>query len=140
MFALQWALKSIFRIVITATAANAYRHPGASSGTSKARRNAPALSPSMEVEDQSDLGDIQCSVFDVPKRYVKGRKTEGYLVCNSVTQAIVEEVSTAQRVRLRMTASGVKNFDMACHAVPANHDDEQHGFANARRHAGPHQR
>jgi integrase len=39
-----------------------------------------------------DLGDIQFSVFEVPRQYVKGRKSEAYVVCNSAAQHIVEKV------------------------------------------------
>src|SRR4029453_544930 len=35
-------------------------------------------------ETQVDLDDFQCSVFEVPKEHVKGRKSQAYLVCNSV--------------------------------------------------------
>ena len=41
-------------------------------------------------EIRVEFGDMTCSVFEVPKQYVKGRKTLGYLVCNSVAQDIVE--------------------------------------------------
>jgi integrase len=41
-------------------------------------------------EIEVDLDDVRCSVFEVPKQYVKGRKSMGYLVCNSVAQNIIE--------------------------------------------------
>lgn len=31
-----------------------------------------------------------CSVFEVPRAYVKGRKSLGCLVCNSVAQQVVD--------------------------------------------------
>ncbi len=45
-----------------------------------------------EWEIRVDLGDVQCSVFEVPRQYVKGRKSEGYVVCNAVAQTIVEQL------------------------------------------------
>lgn len=36
---------------------------------------------------------MQCSVFEVPRLYVKGRRSEGYLVCNSVAQAVVDKAA-----------------------------------------------
>jgi integrase len=41
-------------------------------------------------EIEVDLGDVRCSVFEVPRQYVKGRKSLGYLVCNSAAQDIVD--------------------------------------------------
>jgi hypothetical protein len=63
-------------------------------------------------EIQVDLDDIQCSVFEVPKEYVKGRKTEGYLVCNSVAQAILEQVRGQHNEFVFVwRRERVKNFD-----------------------------
>jgi integrase len=42
-------------------------------------------------EIQLELGDLRCSVFEVPREYVKGRGAEGYLVCNSAAQDIIED-------------------------------------------------
>ena len=33
---------------------------------------------------------LMCSVFEVPREYVKGRKSLGYLVCNSIAQQVVD--------------------------------------------------
>lgn len=45
-----------------------------------------------EWEIKVDLGDVECSVFEVPKQHVKGRKSVRYVVCNSVAQSIVDSV------------------------------------------------
>jgi hypothetical protein len=36
------------------------------------------------------LGEKSVSVFEVPRRYVKGRKSRGYVVCNSVARSILD--------------------------------------------------
>ncbi|HYS14219.1 MAG TPA: tyrosine-type recombinase/integrase, partial [Burkholderiaceae bacterium] len=38
------------------------------------------------------LEDESVSVFEVPRRYVKGRKSLGYVVCNSVARSILDSV------------------------------------------------
>ena len=43
-------------------------------------------------EIRLDLGDVECSVFEVPKEHVKGRRSVRYVVCNSVAQSVVESV------------------------------------------------
>lgn len=59
-----------------------------------------------------ELGDIRCSVFEVPKQYVKGRKSDAYVVCNSVAQTIVEQVR-GQHAEFVFVwrRERVKNFD-----------------------------
>jgi len=63
-------------------------------------------------EIKVDFGDFECSVFEVPREYVKGRKTVGYLVCNTVAQAIVEQVRGQHNENVFVwRRERVKNFD-----------------------------
>jgi integrase len=55
-------------------------------------RDDVAVSLRWDWEIKVDLGDVVCSVFEVPKRHVKGRKTIRYVVCNAVSQNIVDSV------------------------------------------------
>lgn len=45
-----------------------------------------------EWEFRVELGDVECSVFEVPREHVKGRKTFDYVVCNSIAQSVVDSV------------------------------------------------
>jgi hypothetical protein len=55
---------------------------------------------------------MECSVFGVPRLYVKGRRSEGYLVCNSVAQAVVDQVrGQHDEFVFVWRRERVKNFD-----------------------------
>lgn len=43
-----------------------------------------------EWEYQFNIAGKQCSLFIVPRRYVKGRKQEKIIVCNSVAQQVID--------------------------------------------------
>ncbi len=47
---------------------------------------------SLRWEWEIQVPEIGVSVFEVPKRHVKGRKRSRILVCNSVAQSVVESV------------------------------------------------
>jgi integrase len=55
-------------------------------------RDDVAVSLRWDWEIKVELDGFACSVFEVPKRHVKGRKTVRYVVCNAVAQDIVESV------------------------------------------------
>ena len=48
------------------------------------------MQPAVGLGDQGARADI--SVFEVPRRHVKGRKRSCVVVCNSVAQSVVESV------------------------------------------------
>lgn len=57
-----------------------------------------------EWEAQIPLDDAQVSIFVVPRRYVKGRKQERIIICNSVAQEIIDRQRGNHDGRLRLEA------------------------------------
>jgi len=45
-----------------------------------------------EWEFRLEVDGVECSIFEVPRQHVKGRKVYDYVVCNSVAQNIVDSV------------------------------------------------
>jgi integrase len=63
-------------------------------------------------EIRVDLGDVQCSVFEVPREFVKGRKAIGYVVCNTMAQEVIESARGQHDEYVFVwRRERVKNFD-----------------------------
>ena len=55
-------------------------------------RDSVACNLRWDWELRLELDGVVMSIFEVPARHVKGRKSKRYIVCNSVAQSIIESV------------------------------------------------